>query len=321
MSSVICSQGDLIASTIRRTPSAVRPEAPVVLQAQHHAALLGPGQQLLDRPDDPAERLLVGVALQGRLDPLLRHEVVERLDRAPAAGVDPHGGDAQPVGQVDLVERLLDVGAPQVRVGADEPLVGREAHQRQAERMGPALDLLEGGVGLVLHLDVEDLDAVEAHGGGLVDAGLDAEPLAPELPERVGRDADRVAAGRAPWGRVLPVGGSVLARGRPGQPDRRAPGRRVAPRNSLRFGPIARLLDMTIVRPLGPRPRTCTLALAIVPDSDPSRISPGAVIISLSPWSRHPRDAGRGIGPGRSSARLVRASIRDREHRYIANDR
>ena len=130
---------------------------------------------------------------EGRLDPLLGHEVVERLDRAPAAGVDPHRGDAQPVGQVDLVERLLDVGAPQVRVGGDEALVGREAHQGQAERVGLALDLLEGGVGLVLHLDVEDLDAVEPHRGGLVDAGRDAEPLAPELPERVGRDADRVA--------------------------------------------------------------------------------------------------------------------------------
>jgi hypothetical protein len=33
----------------------------VVLQPEHHAALLGAGQQLLDRPDDPAERLLVGV--------------------------------------------------------------------------------------------------------------------------------------------------------------------------------------------------------------------------------------------------------------------
>jgi hypothetical protein len=41
--------------------------------------------------------------------------------------------------------------------------------------VGPALDLLEGGVGLVAHLDVEDLDAVEAHRGGLVEAVLDAE--------------------------------------------------------------------------------------------------------------------------------------------------
>src|SRR3954451_6783481 len=154
------------------------------------------------------------MALQRWLDALPGHEVVERLDRAPAAGVDPHGGDAQPVGQVDLVERLLDVGAAQVLVGAYEALVGREAHEAQAQRVGPALDALEGGVRLVPHLDVEDLDAVEAHGGGLVDAVLDPESLAPELPEGVGRDADRVTAARnASWRGVLAVDGQLLAHG------------------------------------------------------------------------------------------------------------
>jgi hypothetical protein len=142
-------------------------------------------------------------------------------NRPPATGVDPHGGDAHPVGQVDLVERLLDIGAAQVGVGVDEALVGGEAHQRQAEGVGAALDVLERRVRLVPHLDVEHFDAVKAHVGRPVDAGLDAESLAAELPERVGRDADRLATRPALRGRVRSFGTLLLARGCPGQPDRR----------------------------------------------------------------------------------------------------
>jgi hypothetical protein len=41
----------------------------VVLQPEHDAALLGARQELLEGANDPAERLLIGVALRGRLDP------------------------------------------------------------------------------------------------------------------------------------------------------------------------------------------------------------------------------------------------------------
>ena len=82
---------------------------------------------------------------------------------------------------------------PLLAVGRDEPLVRREPHQRQPERVRLAFDLLKRGVRLVLHLDVQDLDAVEAHRRGLVDAVGDVEPRAfAELPEGIRRDADGV---------------------------------------------------------------------------------------------------------------------------------
>src|SRR5262249_32259039 len=94
--------------------------------------------------------------------------------------------------------------------------------------MGPALDVVDGGLRFVHHLDVKDLDAVEPHGGCPVDAGLDPEPLAAELPEGVSRDADMLARWPGPrwwWilaGRIGPdPGGSEPAthHGGPGQAD------------------------------------------------------------------------------------------------------
>ena len=55
-------------------------------------------------------------------------------------------------------------------IGRDEPLMRGEPHQGQPQRVGLTLDLLEGGVRLVRHLDVQDLHAVEPHRRGLVDA-------------------------------------------------------------------------------------------------------------------------------------------------------
>ena len=171
----------------------------MIFQAEHHAALLGPRQEFFERVDHPFERLVVGVTGQRRLDSLLGHELVERLDRTPTAGVDPHGRDAEPVGQVDLVQSFLNVIMPLLPIGCHETLMGRKAHQGQPKRMSLAFELLKGGVRLVLHLNVEDLHAIEAQGGGLIDALRDRDPpgsLA-ELAEGIGRDADRVSPTRA----------------------------------------------------------------------------------------------------------------------------
>ena len=68
-----------------------------------------------------------------------------------------------------------------------------EAHQGQAEGVSLALVLLKGGVGLVLHLDMEDFDTLESQVGCPADALGNANGLATKLPERVGRHADVVA--------------------------------------------------------------------------------------------------------------------------------
>src|SRR5437868_6730561 len=111
--------------------------------------------------------------------------------------------------------------------------------------MGLALEPADRGVRLVVHLDVEDLDAIEPHRGRLVDAGGDPEPFAPELPEGVGRDADRMApACRVPSLGLLPVARVVLALRPPDQPDRRGrPGDPGAPE------------ELSPIRPHGSAPR------------------------------------------------------------------
>ena len=162
----------------------------MVFQAEDDATLLRPRQELLEGADHPGESLVVGVALEARLDPLVGHQVIERFCRSPAAGVDAHRGDAEPVGGVDRIERLGDVVAPHGLVGSDEALVRREAHQRQSVGVGLGFEPLEAGIGLIVpHLHLEDLDAVESHPCGLVDAVLDRRRLRAELPEGIGRDA------------------------------------------------------------------------------------------------------------------------------------
>jgi len=68
----------------------------------------------------------------------------------------------------------------------------------------PPLELLEVTGRLVAHLPVQDLDGVEPHLGGEVDALLQVLQVAvAELPERVRRDAD---AGRARRLRLVGAG-------------------------------------------------------------------------------------------------------------------
>ncbi len=69
----------------------------------------------------------------------------------------------------------------------------RKAHQRHAQRVGPCLERLQRAVRFVVHLVVEDLDTVEAHLGGDVDALEHARALAVVAAERIGRHADRIA--------------------------------------------------------------------------------------------------------------------------------
>src|SRR5262249_51781356 len=123
--------------------------------------------------------------------------------------------DAHRVGQLDLPDREIDVLLAHVLVGRQERLVRREVAQAHPVEERPALERLEGGVGLVLllHLPVEDLDTVEAHLRGQVDAGGDAAELgvAAELPERVGGD------GNAVWPRGWPVLLGGAGQGEPGR--------------------------------------------------------------------------------------------------------
>jgi hypothetical protein len=81
----------------------------------------------------------------------------------------------------------------------------REAAQVQPLPEGPALEPLQVVVGLVLHLAVQDLHAVEAQLGSQVDAGFEvAEIGMAKLPEGIGRDGQAgTASGGASGSRLL----------------------------------------------------------------------------------------------------------------------
>ena len=64
----------------------------------------------------------------------------------------------------------------------------------QSGEHGLALERLEIGVVLAVHLGLEDLDAVEAHLAGHGDAVFDLDDgLVVEMPEGIGGNADRIA--------------------------------------------------------------------------------------------------------------------------------
>ena len=188
-------------------------EAPVVLKAESDAAFLGLGNELRDGVDDPLESLLFGVAGEGIFDAFVGHEVVEVFGGSPGAGVEAHGGDAEAVGLFDLGEGLGDVGFSFLGIRGEETLVGGEAHEVEAEGEGALLDALESGVALILHLDLEDLDAVEAEVGGVLEADLDGTQfLAAEAPRR-NRWRRRWGCGASPPGGRRPHCGEGCGRG------------------------------------------------------------------------------------------------------------
>src|SRR5205814_8059981 len=94
-------------------------------------------------------------------------------------------------------------------------LMGGEAAEVEAKQERPAFEPLQIGVVFLLHLAMQDLDAVEAHVGGQVDAGFDAaQLLVAKLPVRVSGNGYAVRARRWHLGIWRLAGGRLR---RPGQ--------------------------------------------------------------------------------------------------------
>jgi hypothetical protein len=173
-------------------------EAPMVFEAEGDAAFFGFGDESFQGFNDPGEAVFIGEPGEWFFDTIVGHEVVEIFRSAPSASVDAHGGDAEAVGLFDLGEGFVDIGLAFLFIGGEETLVGGEAHEVEAEGEGALFYFLQGGVGLVFHLDLEDFDAVEAHVGGEFEASLNgAELFAAEAPKGVGGDADGILDSRA----------------------------------------------------------------------------------------------------------------------------
>ena len=168
----------------------------MILETEHDAETFRGRQTPLERLDDPRVCVVVGVALERRLDAAVGHEVVEVLRGAPGAGVDPHHRNAEVGGDLDLRDRAIDVELSLLGVGGHEALMRRESHDRKSESLGASLvrhhprptdefvlpDLIE-----------QELDAVEAELVREVDAAIHvAQLVVAETPQRVRRECDRV---------------------------------------------------------------------------------------------------------------------------------
>ena len=189
-------------------------------------------------------------------------------------------------GQLDLVERLLDVGPPEVGVGVDEPLVGREAHQGQAQRVGLALDLLDRG------------GATRPPSGR---GGSRRRRSPSRRPCRCSRRCRAARPGTArtsrstrrsscPGEASTPMGRLLLPHGRPAQPDRRGPGQ-AEESPPIRHHHFIRLLDLGIDR-VQASPRRGPGASPRSARSESRRRSPGRD--DLRPGS----DSLAGLSPG-----------------------
>ena len=73
-------------------------QAPVILKAQYHAALLGRGQTLLNAVDHPLESFILCMPLQDRLYASIGHELIERPAGTPPPSIEAHHRNAQLIG-------------------------------------------------------------------------------------------------------------------------------------------------------------------------------------------------------------------------------
>jgi len=135
------------------------------------------------------------VARQQRLLAAQLHQLVERLHRAPAAGVEPDARDAHAVRQVDALLRVLNVFVAHSGIGIDKVLVNRQADQVDAVRERVPLELLQIAVVLRVHLPVEDVHPFDTKPRRLVDHRLDGHLRVAEMPVRIGRNAELDALG------------------------------------------------------------------------------------------------------------------------------
>jgi len=101
----------------------------VIFKSQNHTTFFRGGHNLLQAINNPLETVLIGVAFQGRLDAPVLHQVIKVPAGSPAAGIDPHGGDAQLVGQFNLMNCQVNVFLSFLCVRIYKTLVGGKSHQ------------------------------------------------------------------------------------------------------------------------------------------------------------------------------------------------
>src|SRR5213075_1805794 len=155
----------------------------------NHTAFLGFGQTPLNAVQTPLKTFFFGVAGQDRFDAAVGHEGVE-IDRVPASGVDPNAGDAELIGDLNALLRVLDIFTDNFRFRADKILVSREADQVNAVGKREPLQFVarrapsrvEGGLLIDVHLAMENIDSVDADLRGFLDHRFNRNFRWPKVP-------------------------------------------------------------------------------------------------------------------------------------------
>ena len=158
------SQGEPTASVDAEQVFHVGCEPPVILERQHHAVAFGVGQARADAVDAPPERGLQRIAGKGRLVALHLHQVVERLDGLPSAGVQSHGGDAQPRGELDAPASVVDGRLPLFSSGDTKSWWIESIGSARLCRNAACFRRLHVLRRLAVHLPVQYLDARRTRG-------------------------------------------------------------------------------------------------------------------------------------------------------------
>ena len=154
----------------------------MVFQEQHDAPTLGVGDAGGDGIGTPLETVVMGVALPG-IDPAFGlDQLVEAAAFAPAARVDANRRATQLMGQVDAVERVVDVLLTLLRLGPYKVLMDAQVVDVEAQTKGMAFELLQIGRRIRLHLTMEDLYAVQPQFRRFIHDSFDGHPLRQKMP-------------------------------------------------------------------------------------------------------------------------------------------
>ena len=130
-------------------------------------------------------------------DAAIRHQGVE-IHRVPPARVDADAGNAELIGDLDALVRVLDVLADNFRFRTDKILVGREADQidpvREGEAFQPVAISASRGVErrlfLEVHLPVQNVHSADADAGGFLDHRFDGNFRRTEMPVGISGNAE-----------------------------------------------------------------------------------------------------------------------------------
>lgn len=144
------------------------------------------GQTGVDGVDTPLHAVIFRVAFPG-IDPAARlDQIVKAALFAPAAGVDPNRADAQIMGQIDAVDRVVDMLLTFFGALPDKILVDAQIVDVETQVEGVALEFLKVAALFTGQLTLKDFNPMQAQAVGRIQDSFDRGFFWEEVPVGVG---------------------------------------------------------------------------------------------------------------------------------------